>query len=186
MKPPGITRARRPFLAPLWVGGLVLVLSVLILMTLFRLGSRHFGETITVIVLRHAEKTLGFDDPPLASAGIARAERLASMLRDAGVDAIYVSDTRRARETAAPLAARLQLRAVEYPARDIEALAAQLKDHERGSTVLVVGHSNTAPQIVATLAGGSPVASLADDEYDALYVVTLNRFDPPSVLRLRY
>lgn len=186
MKAPGITRARRPFLAPLWVGALALVFSVLLLLALFRIGSQHVGETTTIIVLRHAEKTLGVDDPPLAPAGMARADRLASMLRDAGVAAIYVSDTRRAKETASPLAGRLGLKAVEYPARDIEALAAKLKDRDRGRTVLVVGHSNTVPKLVAMLVGETHEPSLADDEYDALYVVTVNRFDPPSVLRLRY
>ena len=46
-------------------------------------------------------------DPALSEEGTAQAERLADWLAHEAVDAIYSSPMRRARETAAPLAARL-------------------------------------------------------------------------------
>jgi len=186
MQPPGITRARRPFLAPLWVGAIVLVVSVALLFAAFRLGAHWFGGTTTVIVLRHAEKSTEQTDPSLSAAGHERAARLATLLAQTGVAAIYVSDTRRARETVEPLARRLDVQVAEYPGREIDHLATRLLDRHRGQTVLVVGHSNTVPQLLATLTGGRYVTRLDEDEFDGLYLVSVNRFDPPAVHLLRY
>lgn len=164
----------------------MLVVSSMLLFAAFRVGAQWFGQTTTVIVLRHAEKLTQGPDPALSPEGMARATRLASLLRDSGVTAIYVSDTRRARETAEPLARRLGVQLVEYPGRKIDELAGSILDRHRGQTVLVVGHSNTVPPLLATLSRGRYTTRLADDEFDGLYFVTVNRFDPPSVLRLRY
>jgi probable phosphoglycerate mutase len=48
-------------------------------------------------------------DPPLCDEGRAQAERMATWLADAEIDALYASPMRRAQETAAPLAKRLGL-----------------------------------------------------------------------------
>jgi len=186
MKAPGITRTRRPFLAPLWVGALSTLVAAFALFGLFRLSLLWLGETTTVILVRHAEKSQQGADPALTQVGEARALRLAAMLRDAGVTAVFASDTLRARATAAPLAARLGLPVEEYAGRDVEGLVAAVADRHRGETVLVVGHSNTVPQILDRLTRGRYVVTLRADEYDAFYLVTVSRFDPPSVLRLRY
>jgi broad specificity phosphatase PhoE len=53
-----------------------------------------------VIVVRHAEKISGSDER-LSDAGHARA-RLAAMLKDARVSAIYSTDTERTRDTVKP------------------------------------------------------------------------------------
>jgi len=45
----------------------------------------------TIFIVRHAEKT-GGDDPELSEAGRARAESLATVLKDAGITAIYNSE----------------------------------------------------------------------------------------------
>ena len=75
---------------------------------------------------------------------------------------IYVSTTRRARETAAPLAAKLRAEVRGYDPGDTAALVARVLA-ERGP-VLVVGHSNTVPEIVARLGGARP-AALAETDY---------------------
>ena len=46
-------------------------------------------------------------DPPLAATGVQQAESLAGWLAPIGLDAVYSSPMRRARETAVPLAQRL-------------------------------------------------------------------------------
>ena len=141
----------------------------------------------TVFVVRHADKASpsadALDDP----LGIARAAELARVLADAGVEAIYHSDTVRAQQTAAPLAGALGLAPIEYPAPDVAALVDALLADHRGERVLVVGHSNTVPDIVEEL-GGPASADLAESDHDDLLVVTLCPCsgDSPSIVRLEY
>src|SRR5205823_9140645 len=73
----------------------------------------------TIFIVRHAEKAAsGGDNPDLSEAGRARAETLASMLKDAGVSAIYVTEFKRTQQTAAPLAKMLHLDPTIVPAKD--------------------------------------------------------------------
>lgn len=133
-----------------------------------------------VIVVRHAERADDGGakdsasgkpaDPPLAVAGAARAERLAAMLAEAGVKAIYATEFKRTQETAKPLAARLGLAIQTIPARETEALAARLRSAHAQEVVVVIGHSNTVPAILEAL--GGPKVTMSDDEYDALYILS--------------
>lgn len=116
-------------------------------------------------VTRHYHKADG-SDPGLSAQGQACAQRLAERLAGEQIRAIYVSPTRRARETAAPLAARLGVTPSEYDPRDTPALVARLRA-ERGGA-LIVGHSNTVPDIVAGLGAARP-APLTDDDYGDLW-----------------
>ena len=126
------------------------------------------AEAPAIYVMRHLEKGEGAD-PGLSAAGAANAARLAAWFEGrAKPRAIYVSTTRRARETAAPLAARLGLTPKAYNPADTAALVAQVRA-EPGS-VLVVGHSNTVPDIVAALDGTRP-EPIADADYGAIWMV---------------
>jgi broad specificity phosphatase PhoE len=190
MKTPGVARGRRAFLAPIWIAAISALIAGTVLFVGIRLAVLRFAEISTVIVLRHAEKLDSSDDTPLSPLGVARAERLAGMLgggmETGAVRAIYSSDLRRARDTAAPLAARLSLPVVTLPARDIEALLARVRREGRGATSVVVGHSDTVPQIVAGLTGGSVEVVLEPQDFGSLFIVTVSSFGPPSVLRLTY
>jgi broad specificity phosphatase PhoE len=185
MQPPVVTRHRRPFLAPFWVMWLIFFLVVAAAVMAYRAAT-----TTTVVVVRHAEKEVAtIDDPPLAEAGVRRAERLAQMFGRVkgagGIEAIYVTDTKRAQQTAAALASRLGIMPTVLRGSDIDgAVKHALRDH-RGGRTLIVGHSNTVPQIVRRLSGQS-VPDIADEEYDDVYVVTVPSFGRSSVLRLKY
>jgi 2,3-bisphosphoglycerate-dependent phosphoglycerate mutase len=163
-------------------------LSIAILLT----AAASFAATTnvtTVILVRHGEKvTEGMaDDPPLSAAGVARAAELARVLADANVAAIYTTPFLRTRNTAAPIAAALKLTPIEvaggksYPA---DVVAKILADHA-GETVLVVGHSNTTPDVLRRLGIANPPA-IADSQYDDLFVVTLAKGAPARLVRLRY
>ena len=70
-----------------------------------------------LVLVRHAlpvrrELKEGVADPELAPEGRVQAERLGEYLGSEEVSALYVSPLKRARETAAPLAARLGVEAV--------------------------------------------------------------------------
>lgn len=119
------------------------------------------------VIVRHAEKVPdGSDDPPLTAAGEARAQAIAQWLADADLVAVYSSDTRRTRQTAEPTAQVHGLPVITYDAgQPAAALAARLRRAHPVGTVLVVGHSNTAPDIAAALCG-CDVDPMDDDEYD--------------------
>jgi broad specificity phosphatase PhoE len=107
-----------------------------------------------IYVMRHLNTPAGQADPDLLPEGQRAAEALAAWFRDERPVAIYVTDYKRTRETVAPLAARLGLTPIVYDPRDTAGLIARVRA-ERGP-VLIVGHSNTVPDIVAALGGARP------------------------------
>jgi phosphohistidine phosphatase SixA len=184
---PSLMKRRRPFLAPIWLlalAGFVFVVAAF--------SYWHSATTTTVVLIRHAEKQVGaISDAPLAPPGEIRAARLAQMLGDAAefgrVQKIYVTDTRRTQQTAAGVALRLGLTPVITDAKTSSSeLARRVLKENRGGRALVVGHSNTVPEIVAALTGEEAVPPIADDEFDTLYVVTVPTIGRASVLRMKY
>jgi broad specificity phosphatase PhoE len=140
----------------------------------------------TVILVRHAERAGGMSaDVGISEAGRCRAEALARMLADANVKRIYTSEVARTAQTAEPLATKLHIRPEVVPAADIEGLVEKLRAGAPDEVVLVVGHSNTVPEIIKLLGGGS-VPPIGDSEYDLLFVATLTHPNQATVVTLRY
>ena len=140
-----------------------------------------------VLVVRHAEK-VSETDQRLSEAGRARAERLAAMLKDAGVTAIYATDTERAKDTAQPLAdaRKLTVRTYDVGSEKVNAaaFAAKLRSEHIQDIVLIVGHSNTVPEILRAL-GCRESVTIAPAEYDNLFVA-MPKGRNASLVRLRY
>jgi broad specificity phosphatase PhoE len=135
-----------------------------------------------IFFVRHAEKaTAGGDDMDLSESGRVRAESLASLLKDAEISAIYTTEFKRTRQTAAPLAKALQLEPAVISSKDQPGLIAKLR--ASSGNVLVVGHSNTIPDLLKTLGITTPI-SIADNDYSNLFVVLLD--EKPRLLRLQY
>jgi broad specificity phosphatase PhoE len=182
----------RPFLTPIWLTVIAAFLAFAAVLaaavTLWEWGT---SDSTTVIVIRHAEKDLsGAADPKLTAEGEARAATLARMFGSPGahgsIDAIYVSPTVRSRATAEPLAAVLHLTPVVAPADDAKDLARRALREHAGGRVLIVGHSDTVPAIVAELSGDRDIRSIAGTEYGTMYIVTVPRFGHGSWVRLNY
>ena len=121
----------------------------------------------SVYVMRHLHKAEG-PDPTLSAQGRADALRLIDVFAGDPPRAIFVSTTRRARETAAPLALKLGVKVQEYDPADTPALVARIKAEP--GTALVVGHSNTVPEIVERLGGARP-ADLAESDFGDIFRV---------------
>ncbi|WP_141735087.1 SixA phosphatase family protein [Oligoflexus tunisiensis] len=137
----------------------------------------------TLYIVRHAEKVDDSKDPGLSLQGKKRALDLAMHLRDAGVTSIFVTEYQRTQKTAEPLAEFLGLKP-SVAAKDIPKFAAQLLADKSSDAALVVGHSNTVPDLVKAL--GVPVKwQVADTEFDRLVIVTLAK-PVPVVSMLRY
>ena len=137
----------------------------------------------TVILVRHAEKAAApADNPPLTAEGRQRAEALATMVSASGVTSIYVTEYLRTQQTAEPLASLLHLTPQRIGAKKTPDLVAAIRAQKDG-VVLVVGHSNTVPEIIAAL--GGPTVKIEDSEYDSFFVLTISGKDV-SLLRLHY
>jgi phosphohistidine phosphatase SixA len=121
-----------------------------------------------ILLVRHAERTPApaTDDAPLTDAGKARAQKLATMLGEAGIKTIFVTRFRRTIDTAQPLADALHLTPIVES--DTVQLVAKLRQH-LDEIVLVVGHSDTVPDVIKAF--GGPNVTIDDDEFDGLYVL---------------
>jgi len=132
-----------------------------------------------VIFVRHAERADGGPaagtmtgapaDPLLSPAGQARATRLAAMLADSGIRAIFATEFHRTQDTGKPLAAKLGIEVQSIPANDATGLVAKVRASNPKDVVLIIGHSNTVPAAIKAL--GGPTITMRDDEYDAIYVL---------------
>lgn len=138
-----------------------------------------------IFLVRHAERAdaggPAEKDPALSETGKKRAAALAQALRDVAISAIHTSEFQRTRETAAPLAASLGVKPEVVPAKESTVLVAKLA--AATGNVLVVGHSNTVPEVIKALGITTPI-TLAEDAYDDLFLVVLEQ--PPRLVHLHY
>ncbi|MEO6213128.1 MAG: phosphoglycerate mutase family protein [Vicinamibacterales bacterium] len=141
----------------------------------------------SVFVVRHAERadvgapgTMG-TDPDLSAVGKGRAESLASALRDAGITSIYVTEFKRTQQTASVIAKVLGIEPTVVPQGAGATLSEKLKTG--AGNALVIGHSNTVPEVIKLLGVAEPVR-VGDADYDNLFVVTMG--SKPALLRLHY
>lgn len=141
----------------------------------------HSTSATTVYLVRHAEKAAGEvsddpRDPHLTEAGQARANELARVLGEAGIETIFSTPFHRTRETAAALAQQegVEVTITPIAAGYSAALAQRIRADYAGRTVLVVGHSNTTPEVIRALGVTTADSlSLDESEYDDLFIVTL-------------
>ncbi|GAB3732459.1 hypothetical protein GCM10028862_13850 [Luteimonas pelagia] len=123
------------------------------------------ADAPTIVVVRHAEKADdGTRDPPLSPEGEARAAAIAGRLADAPLSLVLATEYRRTRMTGTPAAVAHGLEVSVLPGATP---ASAVADRARAAsgTVLVVGHSNTVPGIVAALCA-CEVAPLGESDYD--------------------
>lgn len=130
-----------------------------------------WGTQTTVLLVRHADRQGSAD--ALSPGGTARAQELADVLEKSGISAIYTSEAVRTQQTAAPTASLLGITPTAVASADVAALVGAIRGGHSGQTVLVVGHSNTLPQIIAEF--GGPALTIGETEYDNFFVLTLCR-----------
>lgn len=151
-------------------------------------------KVTTVYLVRHAEKAAQpAADPPLTEAGSKRAEALAQKLSKAGIKTILTSQFQRTKLTAEPLAKQLSITATVIPVamstmNSRELSPEYLKDMSdratSGGNTLIVGHSNTVPELIKAL-GGDIVPTIDDATYDDLFVVTVYAKGKAKVAHLK-
>ena len=146
------------------------------------------GPTL-IIVVRHAEKAaVPGSDPPLSEAGQARAKALAASLAHTPVTAIVTSNFARTFETASVVAKDRNLSFDKIgidggTSAHVAAVAAAVRGKK--GVVLVVGHSNTVPAIVAAL-GGPKLPDICDAHYGRMFILHPSGSAAPSLTLAHY
>lgn len=152
-------------------------------------------KATTVYLVRHAEKAAApAADPPLTEAGTKRAEELARKLGKAGIKTISTSQFLRTQATAEPLAKQLGITNTVIPVKMDTMNSRQLSSEylkqvsdlvsSSAGSVLIVGHSNTVPELIKAL-GGDIVPTIDDATYDDLFVVTVYAKGKAKVAHLK-
>lgn len=170
-------------------------IQAIVIYTAIAVGLAWFFEsqaTTTMIFVRHAERAgPSSEDPGLTPAGRRRAAELARQLVDAdvvaGIDAIYSTPYRRTKETAQSVAEALDLPINIYePVEDYEPTVDKMVKDHKGKIILVVGHSDTLPSMIADLGASKKVPPIAENEYDNIYIISIPWFGKTKTIRLRY
>lgn len=127
------------------------------------------AEPTTVYVTRHGEKGEG-KDPELTAKGQARAKMIATLLGKVGIRQVFSTATMRTQQTAKPTAAQVGVEVQTYDPSKPQSAIEKIKTSP--GPALLVGHSNTVPDLVKLL-GGATVPPIGDDEFDRLYQVSI-------------
>jgi broad specificity phosphatase PhoE len=159
-----------------------------------------------IYLVRHAEKADFWPADreldtfqPLSVAGLARAEALSERLKTAGIAAIYTSRTTRTLETGAPLAhithVPMAIDDASTHPDEMNAFLMRLREkHSADRAVLIVGHSNTVPELLVHLGAkadcfqrlgitGQP-GSLLIEGYEGIWKVDLKKQGCEAISRV--
>lgn len=126
------------------------------------------STTTTFYLVRHAEKDLTVKkDPVLTPEGEERSKKLAKYFEN--IDAVYSTPYIRTQETAKPTALASNVEIQTYQPNKLFNKAL-IKKH-KGQQVLIVGHSNTIPQLVNKMMGDNTLEDIPDEVYNRIYKV---------------
>lgn len=141
-------------------------------------------EPHVIFLVRHAEKVDNSRNPKLSKPGKERALELAKVLRDSKITHIHSTDYTRTLKTAEPTAQKFNLEIELYNPSELNDFAKELKSID--GRHLVVGHSNTTPELVRLLEGepGEPIEE--KNEYDRLYILSESKEGTMETVLLRY
>lgn len=172
-------------------------LIVLLLLAQLAFAQQTNQPVTTVFLVRHAERAdEPRRDPPLTEKGVARSQALARLLGNAGIKAIYTTQFARTKLTAEPLAKQLGVTPTALSLKLNPSNPRAIADESTketvdkilshaGSGVLVVGHSNSIPDVIKML-GGDVVPTIDEAEFGDLFVVTVYGNGKAKVVHLKY
>ena len=147
------------------------------------LNSQAYSKQ-AVYVIRHGEKEQTGTDPALTEAGRQRAAAWAEMFQLIDLDIVLTSDALRTRETGGIIARSLGLPQKELPMQDVAGLTDLIEFDHEDDNVLIVGHTETIPQILTNL-GSTEAVEVSKSDFANLFVVVRQETDAPQLIRLR-
>lgn len=140
----------------------------------------------TFILVRHAEKMDVGTDPSLTPEGQSRAMELSRILENISLSAVYSSDFNRTRETAQPVADSQSLTLQLYNPSNLNSFTDDALADYPAEKILVVGHSNTTPDLLNILVGEERYTNIPETEHDNLYLVTIFEKGRAEVHHMKY
>jgi broad specificity phosphatase PhoE len=150
--------------------------SFFICAVLLAFSGDAIGQKKTILLVRHAEKdvsaTADPNDPALTPGGAERAAHLGKKLRKYKVGAVYSTNYQRTLNTARPTAERRRLAVQTYDAKKPDELLDQIMK-SKTKRFLIVGHSNTIPDLANKIVKKEVFADLSDEEYGVVYLIKL-------------
>jgi broad specificity phosphatase PhoE len=168
-----------------------IVITCLVLITLLSAAafpSARAQSSMTVILVRHAEKKIvppENKDPELSQAGIARAQELVKMFGGSDIKVIYATQYKRTQQTVKPLAEKLGIPITQVDAKKTAELVKQIRSRNAGQVIFIAGHNNSVPEIIAAL-GGPQLPIIPEAEFDNLYILTIQSDRSATLLKMKY
>lgn len=141
---------------------------ILVLVAQFSLAQT---KTTNIYLIRHAEKADNSINPDLSQAGLQRAQHWNDIFSAVKFDAVYSTNYKRTEQTATPTATSQKISISHYEPKDLT--VEKIKAHS-GQTILIVGHSNTIPDLVNQLIGQNKYPMMEETEFGNLYLITSN------------
>ena len=132
------------------------------------------ASTVTQIyILRHTEKEDDVsEDPLLSESGLKRATYWKQVLAEIDISQIFTTDFKRNIQTAETLAENYDVKPELYYPMSFDIV--QFINEIKGKKVLIIGHSNTIPDMVNRLIGESTYPPMSHTDYDKLFLITIN------------
>ena len=159
---------------------IVLLLAVLTLVAACKeSGKINVAEkenTSVYYFIRHAEKDRSDStnkNPSLTIQGLERANKWALFFKDKNIAAVYSTNYKRTQQTALPIAKEQNLEIISYTAKEL--ISEKFIANNKGKNIVIVGHSNTTPELVNSLLGEKKYEDIADRENNNVFIVTLNK-----------
>lgn len=141
------------------------------------------AASVTVVLVRHAERLDDSPNSPLNDVGRGRVERLRTLLADVDFTHVHSTNLTRTLDTARPIAEDDGVELIIYSPGELEQLAETIR--ATPGRHLVSGHSNTTPQLAEAL-GGDPHGPIDHMEYDRLYIIVIQPGRPAVTTLLRF
>ena len=159
---------------------IVLLLAVLTLVAACKESGKinlvEKENTSVYYFIRHAEKDRSDStnkNPSLTLQGLERANKWALFFKDKNIAAVYSTNYIRTQQTALPIAKEQNIEIISYTAKEL--ISEKFIANNKGKNIVIVGHSNTTPELVNSLLGERKYKDIADSENNNLFVVTLNK-----------
>jgi broad specificity phosphatase PhoE len=121
--------------------------------------------------IRHAEKADSSKNPDLSEKGLERSQEWKTLFSKINFDGVYSTDFNRTLKTIQPIVADNNRLLKIYNPKMMDVEVFKIETH--GKTILIVGHSNTIPNMVNQIIKENKYTDIEENQFGNLYIVTL-------------